>query len=909
MSRNYSVARDKVVPSAELLFVDPLVRDLDSILHGLRPEVEPILLEADRPATVQMAAALASQRRFAAVHVMAHGAPGRVCFAAGDWSPETVAEEARAFVDIGEALGPDGDLRIWSCRTGDGEAGAALVDGLARATGVQVSAATGLVGACALGGSWKLMGASMPRSPLSEAGMAVYGGVLVAKSWNGGSGNWGDPSKWTPTGVPTTADNATINAPGTYTVTVGGHTYPLGSLTMNNPTATLAGSGQIQTNNMISGTGTVKATGWLTLVGPISGALALEIDGNSHLVLSGVDSAQSVTFTGGGNLAVNESLALTSALGIGTNDGINLTGGTLTVSGGITLAGGSIYGPGSLANTNVTGYGKLPALSGGGAIRASGGTLDITANITAADVTGLQIDNVKPGILRLDGTVAAGDKITFLGAAGILRLADFSNPNTSAAAPKGFGGTIAGLTASTRFAAPTGNYIDLMMLSANNIFSATLNTTTDIVTVKNMAGTSFAIKLAGSYAPGTHLNWTSDGSVGSKLFMVPSLGSNTFTVLISTGTKSDSWTNSASWSAGTPAASPAPGTNLGFTISGNVGLANDSTIVMAPTLRQATGSGTTVWTIADIGTTQFSSSLTLKNQGQIFVNATNNFTAATGSTSNNWTLTGATVSANNLSTVGSQYFENDGALNVIGTAGTGTTKASFQAGNTNLNITGSGLINLYGNAQLTVGANVGVGGQQTITFISANDHTNGVVTEVSALQDAAQIGGFLAGDKLALQNLGGTPTSESVVDGNGYAAVSISVGSQVVDTVTFLGTFTHGAGDFTFAPSASSGGMLTIGATSSAGSTLASASANGKSLWVASSAQSPMSRSRLQDLTNAQFSEITAAGLKLDNQVAHLVTAMAIFSSDKPSFNPTAPGAVMPNDPTLQSVLAVACHH
>src|SRR5262249_5354857 len=230
-------------------------------------------------------------------------------------------------------------------------------------------------------------------------------------------------------------------------------------------------------------------------------------------------------------------------------------------------------------------------------------------------------------------------------------------------------------------------------------------------------------------------------------------------------------------------------------------LANDSTITMPGALRQATGSGTTTWTIADSSTTQYTSSLTLKNLGQIFVNATNNFTAATGTTSNNWTLTGTTVSTDAVHVVGSQYFENDGALNIIGTAGTGTTTASFSTGNTNLTITGGGQINVYGNASLTIGSGVSVKSTQTINFNTLNSNTNRTVREVSALNVAARIGGFLPGDTLVLENLGGTPTSETVVDGDGYANVYISVGSSVVDTVTFLGNFTNGSSDFTFTAS------------------------------------------------------------------------------------------------------------
>ena len=72
---------------SEILFVDPAVSDIATILGGLRPEVEAIVLDSSRPAARQISAALRERRGLDAVHVIAHGAPGRVSFAAGEWSP------------------------------------------------------------------------------------------------------------------------------------------------------------------------------------------------------------------------------------------------------------------------------------------------------------------------------------------------------------------------------------------------------------------------------------------------------------------------------------------------------------------------------------------------------------------------------------------------------------------------------------------------------------------------------------------------------------------------------------------------------------------------------------------------------------------------------------------------------
>src|SRR5437016_14022088 len=158
---------------SEVLFIDPAVSDVRTILAELRPGVEPVLLDAARPAAAQMAAALADWRDLAAVHIIAHGAPGRVGFAAGDWSLETLARDAGDLAAMGRALAEDGDLRLWSCETGRGEAGDAFVETLSEATGAYVGASVGRVGAAGLGGRWEIVAVAqglLPKPPLSDGG-------------------------------------------------------------------------------------------------------------------------------------------------------------------------------------------------------------------------------------------------------------------------------------------------------------------------------------------------------------------------------------------------------------------------------------------------------------------------------------------------------------------------------------------------------------------------------------------------------------------------------------------------------------------------------------------------------------------------------------------------------------------
>ena len=225
---------------------------------------------------------------------------------------------------------------------------------------------------------------------------------------------------------------------------------------------------------------------------------------------------------------------------------------------------------------------------------------------------------------------------------------------------------------------------------------------------------------------------------------------------------------------------------------GAIGFPNTSVITMPPSLLQATGSGPHTWILNDDLGSSETSSLTLLNQGQIFVNDTNTLTR-TGTTTN-WVFEGDPTPEQ----AGNQILQNDGEINVIGTTGIGTTTASFFDGATNLTITGSGQINVYGNAIVNFGLGVGVSSSQTVNFVTLGGDTSGTVTEVDATRQDATYGGFLAGDTLVLQNLGGVADSETVVDGNGFATVNIMSGTTLLDSVTFLGNFANGAADFTF---------------------------------------------------------------------------------------------------------------
>ncbi|WP_109122336.1 DUF4347 domain-containing protein, partial [Azospirillum sp. TSO22-1] len=134
------------VPDREILLADAGLPDLDTLLRTRRARVEVRLVAGEEDGLAALESAFAV--RPAAVHVLAHGEPGRIGLGRGGIDRERVA---------GAALtGGGAGLLLYGCATGAGAAGRAFVDALAARTGGAVAAASRPVGDAGQGGGWDL---------------------------------------------------------------------------------------------------------------------------------------------------------------------------------------------------------------------------------------------------------------------------------------------------------------------------------------------------------------------------------------------------------------------------------------------------------------------------------------------------------------------------------------------------------------------------------------------------------------------------------------------------------------------------------------------------------------------------------------------------------------------------------
>ena len=373
--RSASLGHAAGAATREIAFIDPAVSDVHVLLTGLRPNVRPILLDTAELAPRQMARALAGCQGLDAIHIIAHGAPGEVSFAAGALSVESVEDHAADLAALGARLGPDASLMLWTCETGQGKRGQDFIDALAAASGAKVAAATRFIGAAARGGGWELdkrAGAPNVPAPLSGAGIASYQGVMGTRTWQGPvpgtitnptSGNWNAAANWGGN-LPANGDLIVFPASGT----PGPYTVALDLTT----TATLGAA-------------------------TLNGGATLAVGAHALVVNS----------TGGG---------VTDLLSIASGATVSMTtGGTIT-AGGVTIS-GTLSGAGTVT---ISANGSPPhTINGAGAITATGGLLDLNGRLTGT--TALTITSATD-TLRLDGAGSAATSVNFNGSAGTFEL-------------------------------------------------------------------------------------------------------------------------------------------------------------------------------------------------------------------------------------------------------------------------------------------------------------------------------------------------------------------------------------------------------------------------------------------------------------------------------------------------------
>ncbi|MEQ9923842.1 Ig-like domain-containing protein [Pectobacterium brasiliense] len=142
----------------EVAFVDTSVKDYETLVAGIKPGVEVVLIDGSRDGLQQMTDWAATHTGYDAIHIFSHGSEGKV-----NLGTQVLTESSLKSSDVqaqlaalGAALTTEGDLLLYGCDIAGGAQGDAFLTNLAQATGADVAASIDVTGSSAIGGDWVL---------------------------------------------------------------------------------------------------------------------------------------------------------------------------------------------------------------------------------------------------------------------------------------------------------------------------------------------------------------------------------------------------------------------------------------------------------------------------------------------------------------------------------------------------------------------------------------------------------------------------------------------------------------------------------------------------------------------------------------------------------------------------------
>jgi hypothetical protein len=142
--------------AVEFVFIMDDVPDLSGMLQHMPPGKEVHVLSSTGDGLAQMADLLAGFQDVSSIHLVSHGSAGALQLGDTLLTADSIGKHAADLARVRSSLAEGADLLLYGCEAGAGEAGAALMNALAQATGADVAASTNVTGAAALGGDWTL---------------------------------------------------------------------------------------------------------------------------------------------------------------------------------------------------------------------------------------------------------------------------------------------------------------------------------------------------------------------------------------------------------------------------------------------------------------------------------------------------------------------------------------------------------------------------------------------------------------------------------------------------------------------------------------------------------------------------------------------------------------------------------
>ena len=383
----------------EIIFIDTSIDDYQTLLLGIDPTAEAVLLDPERDGVEQISEILKDRSDIDAIHIISHGNQGELRLGKGTLDLTSMqGEYADEMSIIHQALNEKADLLIYGCNFGKGEEGQHAASLLAELTGADIAASTDLTGNANLGGDWDLeihTGEIESTLMINEQATLNWSGLLATFNVSNTNDSGAGSLRQAIIDANNTVGTDTINLPsGTYTLLGpnGEDAAASGDLDITDDVI-IAGAGAATTivdGNGIDrvfhthGTSDVTIGGITIQDGASAGGAGVRVDDSSILNLNNAIVSNNAGADEGGGFHVHGTLNL---------DGVLLSNNSANRGGGIYFHGAD---GGSLTNVTISGH----TVSGG-----NGGGIwnDSTITVTSSTINGNSA--VSGGGIYNEGTI------------------------------------------------------------------------------------------------------------------------------------------------------------------------------------------------------------------------------------------------------------------------------------------------------------------------------------------------------------------------------------------------------------------------------------------------------------------------------------------------------------------------
>ncbi|WP_343327438.1 DUF4347 domain-containing protein [Geitlerinema sp. PCC 9228] len=125
-------------------FIDPAVEDHQTLMAGLVPGTQAVLLDAKQNGIEQISEILQYHSQLQAIHIIAHGSPGCIYLGNSVLNRHTLPRYQKQLQGWQSALAEDADILLYGCRVAGVTRNASFLEKLATFTQANIAASTSI---------------------------------------------------------------------------------------------------------------------------------------------------------------------------------------------------------------------------------------------------------------------------------------------------------------------------------------------------------------------------------------------------------------------------------------------------------------------------------------------------------------------------------------------------------------------------------------------------------------------------------------------------------------------------------------------------------------------------------------------------------------------------------------------